>query len=66
VCTFPLSCCLVLVLNFAVVLADIVQCRNLLAREQQRIRSEYEERLRELERERQTVEEDKAQVCPLC
>eukprot|EP00884_Botryococcus_braunii_P022705 jgi/Botrbrau1/9118/Bobra.0305s0022.1 len=36
--------------------------RNLLAREQQRIRSEYEERLRELERERQTVEEDKAQV----
>lgn len=39
-----------------------VVCRNLLAREQRRIRSEYEERLRELERERQTVEEDKAQV----
>jgi hypothetical protein len=36
--------------------------RNLLAREHRRIRGEYEDRLRELERERQTVEEDKAQV----
>ena len=38
-------------------------CRTLLAREHQRVRGEYEERLRELERERQGAEEDKAQVC---
>lgn len=37
-------------------------CRTLLAREQARMRSEYEERLRELERERVTAEADKAQA----
>ena len=37
-------------------------CRTLLAKEQRRIRSEYEERLQELERERGGVEEDRAQV----
>ena len=37
--------------------------RTLLAKEQRRIRSEYEERLRELERERHGVEEDRAQAC---
>ncbi|KAK9805923.1 hypothetical protein WJX73_005541 [Symbiochloris irregularis] len=36
--------------------------RTLLAREQQRIRSEYEQRLKDLERERESAEEDKAQV----
>ena len=36
--------------------------RTLLAKEQRRIRSEYEERLRELERERHGVEEDRAQA----
>ena len=36
--------------------------RTLLAREHQRVRGEYEDRLRELERERQGAEEDKAQV----
>jgi len=38
-----------------------------LAKEQRRIRSEYEERLRELERERHGVEEDRAQArCRFC
>lgn len=37
-------------------------CRTLLAKEQARIRQQYEERLRELENERQSVQEDKAQV----
>ncbi|KAK9829931.1 hypothetical protein WJX72_008705 [[Myrmecia] bisecta] len=41
---------------------DMPVFRTLLAREHRRIRGEYEERLRELERERQGVEEDKAQV----
>ena len=36
--------------------------RTLLAKEQARIREQYEERLRELEAERQGVAEDKAQV----
>ncbi len=36
--------------------------RTLLAREQRRMRDQYEERLRELERERLTAEQDKAQV----
>jgi hypothetical protein len=36
--------------------------RTLLAKEQARIRQQYEERLRELESERQSVQEDKAQV----
>ena len=36
--------------------------RTLLAREQARMRGEYEERLRELERERVTAEADKAQA----
>ena len=38
--------------------------RTLLAKEQRRIRSEYEERLRDLERERHGVEEDRAQARP--
>lgn len=37
-------------------------CRTLLAKEQARIRQQYEERLRDLENERQSVQEDKAQV----
>ncbi len=37
-------------------------CRTLLAKEQARIRQQYEERLREIEKERQSVEEDRAQV----
>ena len=37
-------------------------CRTLLAREQRRMRGEYEIRLRELERERIHAEQDKAQV----
>ena len=37
-------------------------CRTLLAREQQRMRSEYEQRLRDLESERLTAEHDKAKV----
>jgi len=36
--------------------------RTLLAREQQRMRSEYEQRLRDLESERLTAEHDKAQA----
>ena len=36
--------------------------RTLLAKEQRRIRSEYEQRLQELERERHGVEEDRQQV----
>lgn len=42
--------------------------RTLLAREQRRMRDQYEERLRELERERLTAEQDKAQVrqCMTC
>lgn len=36
--------------------------RSLLAKEQARIRQQYEERLRDLEGERQSVQEDKAQV----
>ena len=42
---------------------DMPAFRSLLKKEQRRIRSEYEERLRELEKERQHVEQDKAQVC---
>ena len=38
------------------------KCRTLLAREQRRMRGEYEIRLRELERERIHAEQDKAQV----
>ena len=38
------------------------ECRTLLAREQRRMRGEYEIRLRELERERIHAEQDKAQV----
>eukprot|EP00877_Chromochloris_zofingiensis_P011298 jgi/Chrzof1/6421/Cz18g10030.t1 len=41
---------------------DIPAFRTLLAKEHKRIRSEYESRLRELEAERQMVEEDLAQV----
>ncbi|KAL4430593.1 hypothetical protein ABPG77_005833 [Micractinium sp. CCAP 211/92] len=41
---------------------DTPQFRTLLAKEQARIRQQYEERLRELENERQSVQEDKAQV----
>lgn len=41
---------------------DMPAFRSLLKKEQRRIRSEYEERLRELEKERQNVEQDKAQV----
>lgn len=37
--------------------------RTLLAKEQARIRQQYEERLRDLEAERQGMAEDKAQVC---
>ena len=36
--------------------------RTLLAKEQQRMRSEYEQRLRDLESERLTAEHDKAKV----
>lgn len=36
--------------------------RTLLAKEQARIRQQYEERLRDLENERQSMQEDKAQV----
>lgn len=41
---------------------DMPAFRSLLKKEQRRIRGEYEERLRELEKERQNVEQDKAQV----
>ncbi|EFN55673.1 hypothetical protein CHLNCDRAFT_133904 [Chlorella variabilis] len=41
---------------------DTPQFRTLLAKEQARIRGQYEERLRELESERQSVQEDKAQA----
>jgi hypothetical protein len=40
----------------------VALCRTLVAQEQARIRQQYEERLRELESERQSVQEDKAQV----
>ncbi|CAL8468827.1 g8368 [Coccomyxa elongata] len=43
-------------------LEDTPVFRTLLAREQRRMRDQYEERLRELERERLTAEQDKAQV----
>lgn len=43
-------------------LEDIPAFRTLLAKEHRRIRGEYEARLRELEAERQMVEEDLAQV----
>lgn len=39
-----------------------LSCRTLLAREQGRIRAEYEERVRQLEQERQGVEEERVQV----
>ncbi|GAB4823415.1 hypothetical protein N2152v2_010461 [Parachlorella kessleri] len=41
---------------------DLPQFRTLLAKEQARIRQQYEDRLREIEKERQSVEEDRAQV----
>lgn len=41
---------------------DTPQFRTLLAREQERIRQEYEARLNELESERQSMQEDKQQV----
>ena len=41
---------------------DALCCRTLLAREQQRMRSEYEQRLRDLESERLTAEHDKAKA----
>ena len=41
-----------------------LSCRTLLAREQGRIRAEYEERVRQLEQERQGVEEERVQVEP--
>ena len=37
--------------------------RTLLAREHKRIRAEYEERVKQLEQERQGVEEERVQVC---
>ncbi len=37
-------------------------CRTLLAREHKRIRAEYEERVKQLEQERQGVEEERVQV----
>ena len=40
----------------------VLSCRTLLAREQGRIRAEYEERVRQLEQERQGVEEERVQV----
>ena len=43
-------------------LLPLCLCRTLVAQEQARIRQQYEERLRELESERQSVQEDKAQV----
>eukprot|EP00803_Ostreobium_quekettii_P003237 evm.model.scf_359.6 EVM.evm.TU.scf_359.6 scf_359:28323-37645(+) len=43
-------------------LEDSPAFRNLLAKEHRRMRGEYEGRLRELERERQSVEQDRAQV----
>ncbi|PSC74516.1 Kinesin-II 95 kDa subunit [Micractinium conductrix] len=41
---------------------DTPQFRTMLAKEQARIRQQYEDRLRELESERQSVQEDKAQA----
>lgn len=41
---------------------DTPAFRSLLQQEHKRIRTEYEQRLAELEKERHTVEEDKAQV----
>lgn len=41
---------------------SLLSSRTLLAQEQARIRQQYEERLRDLESERQSVQEDKAQV----
>ncbi|KAI3425840.1 hypothetical protein D9Q98_007814 [Chlorella vulgaris] len=41
---------------------DTPQFRTMLAKEQARIRDQYEARLRDLESERQSVQEDKAQV----
>lgn len=38
--------------------------RTLLAREHKRIRAEYEERVKQLEQERQGVEEERVQVSP--
>ena len=43
-------------------MTEQLACRTLLAREQRRMRGEYEIRLRELERERIHAEQDKAQV----
>ena len=37
-------------------------CRTLLSREHKRIRAEYEERVKQLEQERQGVEEERVQV----
>ena len=39
-----------------------LHCRTLLAREHKRIRAEYEERVKQLEQERQGVEEERVQV----
>jgi hypothetical protein len=39
------------------------QCRKMLQDEQRKIRSEYEERLRDLEKERMEVQDNKVQVC---
>ena len=41
-------------------------CRTLLAREHKRIRAEYEERVKQLEQERQGVEEERVQVISAC
>ena len=41
---------------------SVAVCRTLLAREHKRIRAEYEERVKQLEQERQGVEEERVQV----
>lgn len=41
---------------------ETVQFRNALEEEQKKIRSQYEDRLKELEKERTQIEQDKAQV----
>lgn len=38
------------------------RCRNMLEKEQKKVRNEYESRFRELERERVAIQDDKAKV----
>ena len=54
------------VLNLSLLTPSRSLGRTLLAKEQARIRQQYEERLRELEVERQGLAEDKAQASCSC